>query len=188
MLSQHSHFSSSGCSSCFLISVKYNSGFLLEARISEPLLLRWLNWGALGIWRGCPLDAFLKKCFGHVQLGRGPEAETGHVGEIISLSRPRYALVFPQRSWRRWPGLLRSGSFCLGCCPCNSTLDKWKWMDGWIILSPKTSARCRCDCKVMSYLHKMHADKKASSFSLEKQSPEKRQTAKAQNLTVSHIP
>lgn len=67
------------------------------------------------------LDAFLKCYSGNVQPRRGPGADPGHVGQIISFGWPRNTLVF---SWRRWLELGRSGSVCVGCCLHDSNVEK----------------------------------------------------------------
>lgn len=48
-------------------------------------------------------------CFGHVHEGGDPGVDPGHVGEIISLSWPGSASVFPQRSLQGQVPLVLAG-------------------------------------------------------------------------------
>ena len=96
---------------------------IIRGRLGEEPLL----------WLGCPLEASLGRCLVHVQLGRGPGADPGHAGEIISPDCLGNASASPSRNKRRWLGRGRPGLLCLGCCPFNPNMDKWinGWMHAW---------------------------------------------------------
>lgn len=60
--------------------------------------------GELGI-----LNISLGRSFGHFQIERGPGADLGHAGEIISLSCPVNTLVSNWESRKKWLGRGVSG-------------------------------------------------------------------------------
>ena len=108
---------------------KVKSWSMIQGRLRVESLHLHINRANCG---GLVLDTSLRRNFGHIQEGEGPGgADSGHAGEIISLGWPENALVFPQKSWRRWLEKRRSGRFCLGYCPRNPNLDKQKLIDGW---------------------------------------------------------
>ena len=89
---------------------RVRSSVIRERLRVEPLLLHiersQLRWF---IWLGCPPDASLERCFGHVQLGEDHGEDPGPAGEIISLGWPGNASGFSQRSWWKQLGEGRSG-------------------------------------------------------------------------------
>lgn len=48
--------------------------------------------------KGSKLRLFRVRCSGHVPVGGGPGADTGHTEEIISLSWPGNALASPRQA------------------------------------------------------------------------------------------
>ena len=75
-------------------------------------------------WLGCPLDASLVRCSGHVPLGGDPGEDPGHVGETMSLSWPRAG-----GSGR---GQGRLSFSAQAAAPATRPPEKQQMMDGWM--------------------------------------------------------
>ncbi|KAL3970397.1 type I keratin, acidic [Sarotherodon galilaeus] len=117
---------------------------LLEQLQMDTVLTSQLRW--FGHLTRMPPGRLLGEVFRACPTGRRPRGTPGHTGEIISLTWPGNALVFPWTSWRRWLGKWRSGLLCLGCCPIipfridkvfliltltlTLTRPRIRWMDG----------------------------------------------------------
>lgn len=71
-----------------------------------------------------PLDASLRRLYGHVQLGDDTREDPGYVGETRSLSWPGNTLESSQKTWNMWLWTEMSGPPCISFCHRNPTLEQ----------------------------------------------------------------